>query len=389
MRVLFTVQPAHGHVNPMLGLSRALRDAGHEVLFATSAPFVPQIEVRGERAAAVGVEWLESDGAIEPAPPDDPTGARTIFRRLFLGEVAATAAADLVDLIDEYEPDVVLRESFEFGGSAAAERCEVPLATFDLSFPSSFEVMVTTGDVEDAGPLEALRAHVGLPPATDDDWFLGDLRISTFPDRYQSALAEPADVVIRPSAIDLVDDVTVPEWVEELDDAIYVSFGTVFPRWFPEVVECAASGAAATGRSTVVTLGPSVTADELDLPDTPNLVVADYLPQGPVLDRCAAAVIHGGTGTTLGALARGVPLVMIPMGADQFGHANTVERLGAGLQLALQDLTPTAVSEALEALFDDPAYQRSARTVGDDLLALPGPEQAIPALEALADQQAH
>jgi len=39
MRVLFTTQPGHGHLNPMLPYASALCDAGHEVRFATTTSF--------------------------------------------------------------------------------------------------------------------------------------------------------------------------------------------------------------------------------------------------------------------------------------------------------------------------------------------------------------
>lgn len=83
-------------------------------------------------------------------------------------------ADDLTDLVRDLRPDVIVRESVEFAG-AIAERADVPFATFDLTFPIDFHIMTTTGDVEDATELEALRTHVGLDPASDPDWFRGRL----------------------------------------------------------------------------------------------------------------------------------------------------------------------------------------------------------------------
>lgn len=171
-----------------------------------------------------------------------------------------------------------------------AERVGLPLCTFDLTFPIDFHVMTTTGDIPDASELEALRQHVGLPPADDPDWFLGDLVISTLPNSYRGdrPLREPA-MVVRPNVVELVDDAPTPGWVDDLDGAVYVSFGTVFPQMFPEVVATAALGASASGRHTILTHGPSVDGGALQLPHTPNLRVERYVPQGPVLDRCGAS----------------------------------------------------------------------------------------------------
>ena len=386
MRVLISTQPADGHLNPMLGLSAALRDAGHEVLFATSASFVPRVEGRGEAAVAVGRDWLESGGPTEPSDPHvDPQGFEDIFERLFLRGVALEMADDLVDLIGDLEPDVLIRESVEFAGSAAAERCGIPFATFDFAFPIDLETMVTTGDLQDAAPLELLRRHVGLPSAMDPDWFIGDLRITTLPDSYRGRpRPRRPHVLIRPHVVGVVDDAPVPDWIEQLTGAVYVSLGTIFPRAFPGVLNMAAAGAAAVGRDTVVTYGPSVDPAALALPGGEHVRVSRYVPQGPVLDRCDAAVTHGGTGTTLGALARGVPVVVIPLGADQHAHAAAVDRLGAGLVLDHRGLTSNAISEAVSTVLENASYRSAARDLAEELASLPGPERAVEALERLA-----
>lgn len=76
-RVLITLQPGDGHLPPLLPLSRALRAAGHEVVFATSPTFVARVEEAGERAVGAGLVWLLSDG---PAQPAEPHGQRLTIR---------------------------------------------------------------------------------------------------------------------------------------------------------------------------------------------------------------------------------------------------------------------------------------------------------------------
>ena len=60
-----------------------------------------------------------------------------------------------------------------------------------------------------------------------------------------------------------------------------------------------------------------------------NVHVEQWLPLAPLLPRCAAVLCHAGTGTTLAALAAGLPLVLVPQGADQFDNAQACERAGA------------------------------------------------------------
>lgn len=386
MQVLIATQPADGHLNPMLGLSAALRAAGHQVSFATAPRFVARVEARGESARAVGVDWLESEGAVEPTRPDvDPAEQPPYFERLFLRRVAARSAHDLVAVLRADPPDVVVREATEFGAAAAAARCGIPFATFDFSFPFDMASMIASKALPDSAALDRLRAEVGLGATDDPDWFRGQLVISNLPDGYRrpQPLAEP-NVVVRPNVLDVVDDADVPSWLGDTHRAVYVTLGTVFTRFFPEVLGVAARGAALTGRHTIVTVGASGSLDDFSDSLGDHVRVASYLPQGPVLERCVAAVVHGGTGTTLGALARGVPLVIVPLGADQFDHADAVVRNGAGVMLDHEGLEAAAVAAAVEQVTADPSFAAAARRLGGDLLRLPGPELAVEALERLA-----
>ncbi len=385
-RVLITLQPGDGHLPPLLSLSRALRAAGHEVVFATSPTFVSRVEAAGERAIGAGLGWLMSDGPAQPAEPlhpgDDPP---TFFERLFLGEVAARMADDLLDIVDDLAPDAIVRDPVEFAGAAVAARRGVPLATFELTFPIDHDLMISTGDLREGSELHRLRGRVGLSPSADPDWFLGQLQIGTFPAGYGPG-AEPhgqrltigAHIQAPPA------DAPVPPWVTGLGEGVYVTFGTVFARAFPDVLADAALGAARVGAPTVVACGNAEPPARLAAAASAQLRVERFVPQDAVLGRCAAAVIHGGTGTVFGALARGVPVVVIPLGADHGGHARAVTDHGAGIALHRDGLRAEDVTDAVQRLLDDPSYRTAAARLGRELAGLPGPELAVSALETLS-----
>jgi UDP:flavonoid glycosyltransferase YjiC (YdhE family) len=86
----------------------------------------------------------------------------------------------------------------------------------------------------------------------------------------------------------------------------------------------------------------------------------------------------------LAAVAHGLPLVAIPLGADQPLNAARIEALGIGRTVAPSALSPQAVRSAVRALLDQPPYRAAARRLRADYAALPGPEGARMALEALA-----
>lgn len=90
-------------------------------------------------------------------------------------------------------------------------------------------------------------------------------------------------------------------------------------------------------------------------------------------------------GTTMMALAAGVPQVVVPLFAfDQFVTASRVAEVGAGIQLlggpSAADKLPAAVAQ----LLGDPTFARRARAMADEIAALPEVATCPPVLEELA-----
>jgi MGT family glycosyltransferase len=117
------------------------------------------------------------------------------------------------------------------------------------------------------------------------------------------------------------------------------------------------------------------------LPSAPNARVERFVPHGPVLERAAAVVCHGGMGIVQKAVVAGVPVVAVPFGRDQPEVARRVVQSGAGVGLAPRRLAPgrlrTAVREAIER-------RPAAEAAAVRLRASGGPEAFADAAEELA-----
>ena len=111
--------------------------------------------------------------------------------------------------------------------------------------------------------------------------------------------------------------------------------------------------------------------------------VHQFIPKVCCWPRSAAVVTHGGSGTTLGALAFGVPLVLLPQGADQYANAERIVIAGAGLQLLRDELSVDAVRHHLRAVLDDASYRRSAERIQTEIHAMPDVRDALRRIEAL------
>jgi UDP:flavonoid glycosyltransferase YjiC (YdhE family) len=101
-----------------------------------------------------------------------------------------------------------------------------------------------------------------------------------------------------------------------------------------------------------------------------------------VLPRAAAVVCHGGSGTVLGALAAGVPMVVVPLGADQPHNAQRIAATGAGLALPKPDAS--SLRAAIERVLAEAVFRNNARRLAAEIAALPNLERAVAALIGVA-----
>ncbi len=167
---------------------------------------------------------------------------------------------------------------------------------------------------------------------------------------------------------------------------VYVTFGTLWNR-DPDAFRVILAALSVHPVDVVVTLG--VDGDPAALGAQPdNVHVHRFIPQAELLPRCDAVIAHGGAGTTLGALAHGLPLLLLPQGADQHYNAERVAAAGAGLSLAPPQATSAAVSRAIDTLLGDARLRAGAQRVATEIAAMPGPEAGVAHLEALTRRPA-
>jgi UDP:flavonoid glycosyltransferase YjiC (YdhE family) len=112
-----------------------------------------------------------------------------------------------------------------------------------------------------------------------------------------------------------------------------------------------------------------------------------YVPFSQVFPRAAAAVHHGGVGTTAQALAAGVPQLIMPLSHDQPDNAARVRRLGVGSSLAPHAFRGPAVAKALDGLIGSPEVAARCRDVAAKLRGADPFTEACRAIEGLVLEQ--
>lgn len=175
----------------------------------------------------------------------------------------------------------------------------------------------------------------------------------------------------------------LPSWVDGLEvrPTVLVSMGTVFHRT-AAIYEAVLEGMAEEPVNLVVATGFDQDPGRFGL-QPPHVRVERYLPLAALLPRCDLFITHGGFNSVKESLAAGVPMVVIPISADQPYSAERCAALGVGVALGPDQRTPSDVRRAARTVLAHRAYTRRAREMQRDMAALPGPQHAVGLLEAL------
>jgi sterol 3beta-glucosyltransferase len=117
---------------------------------------------------------------------------------------------------------------------------------------------------------------------------------------------------------------------------VYIGFGSMNDRAAEALTALVVRAVALSGQRAILATGWGGLAAIPDIPDD-RLLVIEGAPHDWLLPRCAAAVHHGGAGTSAAALRAGIPSVVIPFFGDQFFWAWRLEQLGVAPPHLLRD----------------------------------------------------
>ncbi len=384
MRVLLTTQVGAGHWRPLAPLAGALHAAGHAVAFAATPYSCAEIAGYGFRCFPVGEDTWRQPQQTPPkseAQARPPAQADDVARDVFLPNAAQRLPA-LLALAREWRPDLIVREHTEYAGCLVAERLGIPHAALQIS---AWRGLAANGPILPG--LDRLRAGSGLPPDPDGAMLYRHLLLLPFPSRYAdpAAALPPTARFIRHVSFDRDDRAPerLPAWAAACGavPTVYATLGTAYNRT-PGVFAAILAGLRDEPIRLIVTVNHDQDPAAFG-PQPAHVHVARYLPQSLIIPRCAAVVTHGGSGTVRTALAHGVPLVVIPIAADQPENARRCVALGVGRSIAPDERTPEATRAATRAVLRDGRYRRNAALLGDEFRALPDLDDAIALLAQL------
>lgn len=381
MQILCSTTPMEGAFGPFVPLGRALAAANHEILVATGPDLEAKVAASGFATFTAGPTAMEGAIAAMADPAVQSAGPSERWRfpaTMFGGVIAPRKLPALREAASSFRPDLILHPPVDLAGPLLAAELGLPALCYGFMHP--LEAQVVAGMADAVRPLWEACGVEPDPHAGLYRWrYLDPCPPSLRGDR------GAAEGVARPVRTDIPGDpgAELPGWGARLRGrrAVYVSLGTVPLFNQPSRVRALIEELMGEELELVVTV--SDLHDPAALGELPeNVHVERWLPLAALLPHCDAVVCHAGSGTTLGALAAGLPLVLVPDGADQFVNAESCRRAGVARVLMPAEAGPAAVREAVMSVLRDDAPERgAAKQVAEEIAGLPPVSEVVRDLE--------
>lgn len=186
-----------------------------------------------------------------------------------------------------------------------------------------------------------------------------------------------------PTWSDWQPDDDLKRFVERSPAPLFLSFSSIPVSDPQRVLQTHVQAAKRLGRGLVVQRGwanfnESLLASE---GDRPWVHFVDFMPQGWLLERTAAIIHHGGIGTLGRALRHHCPMVVEPLGNDQFFNAQRVIALEIGIAVHPHKVTPEGLAHLLEEKILTEARKQRVIALGEKIAQEAGLHQALMAIQ--------
>jgi UDP:flavonoid glycosyltransferase YjiC (YdhE family) len=419
--ILVCSAPVHGHVTPLLAVTRALSERGHRIHFLTGQRYVDAATAAG----ASSVIRLPADADYDDADLDaafpgrvglsGPAGIRYDMTEIFLRP--AKAQLETMDAaITRLGIDVVLAESLFLGAALLTARPVetrppvlnlgiVPLALKSRdTAPFGLGVLPKPGVVGRLrnaaltalteriifAPVQRAAERVGREAGTGLAGFLldwpahsdGVIQFTVSEFEYPRSDTTVPVFFVGPVSLTRPSDGELPEWWGDLSDGrpvVHVTQGTLANSDFGELLLPTMRALAHDDVWVVASTGGRPTSVlGSDLPG--NVRVAQYLPYDRLLPRTAVYVTNGGYGGIHYAMQHGVPIVVAGTTEDKAEVSARVAWSGVGIRLGTNHPSPEAVGSAVRTVLGDPGYATRSARIGAAIRAssgLDGLEDAV------------
>ncbi|GAA0571648.1 glycosyltransferase [Actinomadura livida] len=388
MKFLFTPVGSQVTVYAVAPLATAVRNAGHEVLLAVNEPLLEFAEATQLPAVSIMPEptrhFVMNGPAKDAAQGPEHLREEMLATGRGFARMATAALGPLLDLADDWPPDLVVGGSMSFAAGLLATRRKVPYVRH------AEYLGVPTQDV-DPGAEEGLRSELrdlglaGLPdPALFVEACPPSLRSPRAPDG-RAMRWIPSNPQRR-----------LERWMYTRPEGrrrVLITSGGHFRMLSADAMRRLVAELAAEGAEVLVA-APGKAAEEFRAELDPGRlddggVRVGWMPLDAVAPTCDLVVNHGGATTAMTALSAGAPQLVYPPNTHTKAIAEALTGYGAALTVPPERDGPgedaaAAFAAGCRRILAEPRYAERARALAAENAELPAPAEIARTMETLA-----
>ena len=380
-KAIFFSLPAYGHVNPSLPLATEMIKRGEQVIYYSGNEFKTQIENTGAQFRSYG-EKLEQ----LRAELDGKQGNLIFLSACFL-QMCQSIVPEALNQLQEDQPDYLIYDSMAIWGKIIAQKTGLPSICSITSFAIGdglpdpqilISLIKGLAHMKRFNTLsQQLATALQLAPIGLRDIFVGnaDLNIVYTSESFQpnSQYLKGNYKFIGPSIANRNEAVDINFGSNKR--IIYISLGTIFNDNLAFYNECF-KAFGNTNDQVVLSVGKKINIDALqNIPS--NFIVRQYVNQLEILQKASLFITHGGMNSVSESLYFGVPLIVIPMSADQPAIAKRVNALGAGLYLEKRRANWKNLKQSANLVLADESFKKNSMAIGDSFRASGGFKRGV------------
>lgn len=385
MKIVFFCIPAHGHTNPTLGVVKELIENNHEVYYYS-------YEIMREKIESTGAKFVpcdQYDTQTELTNEDKEKIAKDlVFSTNLIVDLTLNLDDAILKDMQELKPDVIVSDSMAFWGKLIAKKLNIPFISSTTTFafnkysakvmrsdgPSLFQMLKSIPKINKS--LKRLREK-GYEVKSIFDIIANSNDTSTIV--YTSKLFQPFAETFSDNydfVGPIMRDIILP--MKKVDiPTIYISLGTVNNNYKDFYKNCFEALKDEKIR-VIMSVGEDIDMNEIcNIPN--NFIVEKFVDQIAVLQVADVFITHCGMNSVNEALYFGIPLILFPQTTEQYGVANRVKELKAGIFLENSNIEN--IRNIVKEVLNDKNIKENALKISDSLKNCGGAKEATKFIE--------
>lgn len=385
MKIVFFCIPAHGHTNPTLGVVKELIKNNHEVYYYS-------YEIMREKIESTGAKFVSCDKYDMQTKLTNEDKEKISKDLVFSINLIVDLTLNLDDAVlkdmQELKPDVIVADSMAFWGKLIAKKLNIPFVSSTTTFAFnkySAKVMKSDGtslfqmlkSIPKINKLLKRLREKGYEVKSILDIIANSNDTPTIV--YTSKLLQPFSETFSDNydfVGPIMRDVISP--MKKVDiPTIYISLGTVnnnYKNFYKNCFEALKDEKIRV----IMSVGEDIDINEIsNVPE--NFIVEKFVNQIAVLQVADLFITHCGMNSVNEALYFGIPLVLFPQTTEQYGVANRVKELRAGILLENSD--SEHIKNIVKEVLNDKHIKENALKISDSFKNCGGAKEAAKFIE--------